>query len=188
MNDMKRAIPWIIAAACAVLAMWAVGTRHSIGRRVADRLARQEDQIARLHKQRRADEQLRATHAAAERVLAQQEERLHQIHDKLHPFTLSRTNMMLGPVFEMEVAPHLRGADVTVTIGNASTDKAWLPPRYKIGFLNADGFVSGELDSGVFNTWVQPGTNLTHQYQVGFSFGEPVYYTMKTMRQGSRNP
>jgi hypothetical protein len=185
---MKRIIPWIIAVACAAVAVWAVGTRHSIILRVAARIKRQEGQIVRLHKQRRQDEELRATHAAAERVLAQQEKRLHEVHENLHPFSLARTNVTLGPVFQMAVVPDVRRANITITIGNAISGKAWLPPRYKIGFLNADGFVSGEIDSGWFKTWVQPGTNLTHQYQVQFDFGEPVYYTMKTMRQGSRNP
>jgi hypothetical protein len=185
---MKKAIPWVIAGICAVLALWAVGTRHSIVRRVSDRIGSQEQQIAHLHKQRRQDEELRATHAAADRMIAQQEKRLHEVYESLHPFTLVSTNMMLSPVFKMTVDPHIRGADITVTIGNASSDKAWLPPRYKIGFLNADGFVSGQIDSGWFTTWVQPSTNLTHQYQVSFDFGAPVYYRMKTMRQGSRNP
>jgi hypothetical protein len=185
---MKKLIPWIITIVCAVIAVWAVGTRHSIVRRVAERIERQEEQIVRLHKQRRQDEELRATHSAAERVLAQQEKRLHEVHDDLRPFSLVHTNMTLGPVFEMAVVPHARSTDITITIGNASSNKAWLPPRYRIGFLNADGFVSGEIDSGWFNTWVQPGTNLSHQYQVQFDFGEPVYCTMKTMRQRSRNP
>ena len=185
---MKKLIPWTIAVACSIIAVWAVGTRHSIVRRVAERIELQEGRIARLQLQRRQDEELRATHAAAERVLAQHEKRLHEIYENLHPFALVHTNMMLGPVIQMTVIPHIRSADITVTIGNASSDKAWLPPQYKIGFLNADGFVSGEIDSGWFKTWVQPGTNLTHQYQVEFDFGEPVYWTMKTMRQGSRNP
>ena len=185
---MKRTILWVIAVASTAVAVCAVGTRHSIIRRVADRIERQQGHIARLHKERRQDEELRATHAAAERVIAQQEERLHEVYENLRPFTLVRTNMTLAPVIQMAVVPHVRLADITITIGNASSDKAWLPPRYKIGFLNADGFVSGQIDSGWFNTWVQPGTNLTHRYQVDFDFGEPVYCTMKTMRQGSRNP
>lgn len=185
---MKKAIPWIIAVACAALAVWAVGTRHAVIRRVADRIERQEGQIARLHKQRRQDEELRATHAAAERVRAQQEERLHEVYENLRPFALVRTNMTLSPVIQMAVVPHVRTADITVTVENASSSKAWLPPRYKIGFLNAEGFVSAEIDSGWFKTWVQPGTNLTHRHQVQFDFGEPVYCTIKTMRQESRNP
>jgi hypothetical protein len=185
---MKRWTPWIIAAATVLLAAWAVGTRQSVLRRACDKIEKQEDRILRLTLQRRQDEELRATHAAAERVLAQQEKRLHEVYENLRPFTLVHTNMTLGPVIQMTVVPHIRSADITVTIGNASSVKAWLPPQYTIGFLNADGFVSGEIDSGWFKTLVQPGTNLTHQYQVEFGFGEPVYCTIKTMRQGSRNP
>ena len=185
---MKKSVPWIIAIVCGAVAVWAVGTRRSSIQHLQAQISRQKLDVSRLRKELRADEELRATHAAAERLLSQQEKRLHNVYEDLHPFTLVRTNMMLAPAFEMTVVPHIRSADITITISNASSSKAWLPPRYKIGFLNAVGFVSGEVESGWFNTWVPPGTNLTHQYQVSFDFEEPVYCVMKTMRQGSRNP
>lgn len=185
---MRKSIPWVVAGSCILIAVWAVGTRHSIIRLVADRIEKQEEQITQLQHQRRQDEELRATHASSERILAQQEKRLHEVYTNLVSFELVHANMMLSPGFEMTVVPHVRSADVVIKIGNASPDQAWWPPRYKIGFLNADGFVSGQIDSGRFETWVQPGTNLTHQYRVSFDFGEPVYCTVETMRQGSRNP
>ena len=186
---MKKVTPWMIAAAAVLIAVWAVGSRQSVLRRTCDKIEKQEDRILCLTLQRRQDEELRSTHAAAQRTIAQQEKRLHEIYKHLHRFAVGTNAIPEYPRMTMVVTRSIgHSAEVRIMLTHGGGRGQWLPSAYTVSFLNDDGFVTGHINSGTYDTRLAAGETLTHDYKVDFEFGTPAYFTFDRRRQGSFCP
>ena len=107
----------------------------------------------------------------------------------MHQFTVGTNAIPEYPRMTMVVAKALgRTADVRILLTHGGGRGEWLPSAYTVTFLNSEGFVTGHIDSGRYDTSLVAGQKLTHDYKVDFKFGNPAYFTFDRNRQGSFVP
>ena len=190
---MKKTLPWIIAVLSFCIGGWAFVRYSGSHASLRDLTEEQQNRLTRLTFERREErkqtEELRRTHADAKRIVAQQQQTLHQKYENLYKLVPGTNGVPSYPsltFFLTKQSPLV--TQVKVALTHKDKRGQWLPSRYIIALLNADGFVTAQVDSGWYDTSIGPGQKLSHSYDVSFNFGTPVYYLLTTRRQKSFCP